>query len=390
MLTDKEEENDISLHKGKSETKISLNDLKKEIEMHLQIENLNILIGAGCSSNIVDGEEKAIPTMDRMAKEFYEKNQEILDVDVKGEKIGDDIAVKTNLETLVSRLISIGNAFESERASMEKIKEAVNKFILEKVTKPPCKELLHVYMEFYTRIEKKMREVPVNVYTTNYDLYNENALDELGVMYNNGFLGSTKRRFNPNSYNYVLVENLNLSKSSWRSVNNFINLYKLHGSINWVKDGDDIIEKECDHSKGGFGSMMIYPTPQKDQSTLMTPYSDLFRVMQNNLMKNNSVLITLGYSFSDDHINRIIFNALSVSDFRLIIFGKSKYIDEIINANSKRVWVINSNSDKKIHYFNNFVEMVLPQRDETQKRRQEEREAIQILSNLINLMGNKP
>ena len=74
---------------------------------------------------------------------------------------------------------------------------------------------------------------------------------------------------------------------------------------------------------------MIYPTPQKDRTTLMVPYSDLFRMMQNNLLKKNSVLITLGYSFSDEHINRIILNALSVYDFRLVIFGDSAMIDRL-------------------------------------------------------------
>ena len=72
---------------------------------------------------------------------------------------------------------------------------------------PACQPLLQLYKEFYMRIVKNTRQVPINVYTTNYDLYNENALDELGFMYNNGFLGSARRIFNPNSYNYVVVEN---------------------------------------------------------------------------------------------------------------------------------------------------------------------------------------
>ena len=71
------------------------------------------------------------------------------------------------------------------------------------------------------RIVNNTRQVPINVYTTNYDLYNENALDELGFMYNNGFLGSAQRIFNPNSYNYVVVENLGLSRDVWKSVSNF-------------------------------------------------------------------------------------------------------------------------------------------------------------------------
>lgn len=78
---------------------------------------------------------------------------------------------------------------------------------------------------FQSFIVKKTRQVPVNIFTTNYDLYSENALDELGIMYNNGFLGSAQRIFNPNSYNYV-------SKTVVSQCNNFI--------IHKIQNPDDI------------------------------------------------------------------------------------------------------------------------------------------------------
>lgn len=90
---------------------------------------------------------------------------------------------------------------------------------------PYSKELIQLYKEFYLRIVKKTRQVPVNIFTTNYDLYSENALDELGIMYNNGFLGSAQRIFNPNSYNYVVVENLGLSRDVWKSFIIFLSLW---------------------------------------------------------------------------------------------------------------------------------------------------------------------
>ena len=94
----------------------------------------------------------------------------------------------------------------------------------------------------------------------------------------------------------------------------------------------------------------------------MVPYSDLFRMMQNNLLKKNSILISLGYSFGDEHINRIILTALSVYDFRLVIFGNSEMIRKLQEIGDNRIWIINS--EDNIHYFNNFVEKVLPTQDE--------------------------
>ena len=122
---------------------------------------------------------------------------------------------------------------------------------------------------------------------------------------------------------------------------------------------------------------MIYPTPLKDRSTLMTPYSDLFRSMENSLLLSNSVLITLGYSFSDDHINRLILNSLAVPTFRLIVFGKSKAIERLIELDDSRIIVVNS--DDKIHYFKNFVEKVMPIQSEEMTDRMRMQSVLQMI-----------
>ena len=103
---------------------------------------------------------------------------------------------------------------------------------------------------------------------------------------------------------------------------------------------------------------MIYPTPLKDRTTLMEPYSDLFRTMENRIVQKNSVLVVLGYSFSDEHINRIILNGLAVPSYRLVVFGSSNHINKLIDMGNSRITVYNSSD--KIHYFKNFVEYALP------------------------------
>ena len=90
----------------------------------------------------------------------------------------------------------------------------------------------------------------------------------------------------------------------------------------------------------------------------MTPYSDLFRSMETALLKKNSVLITLGYSFADDHINRLILNSLAIPTFKLVVFGQSDAITKLIEMDDSRIIVINS--EDKIHYFKNFVEKAMP------------------------------
>ncbi len=378
----------INMYKGKHKFEISAEELRAEISQCLQIENLNFLIGAGCSSfRSEDGTEQAIPTMAGLATQFYSENPG-LKVDRKKKAVD---LFPTNLEALMNYLVSLGNIVseKSRKTLLGKI-NTLNKFIFGKVCDTPvCPTLLQLYKEFYMRIIKNTRQVPINIYTTNYDLYNENALDELGFMYNNGFLGSAQRIFNPNSYNYVVVENLGLSRDVWKSVSNFINLYKIHGSINWIKednpdsDTPHILEKDIEliRNRKQYDSLMIYPTPQKDRTTLMVPYSDLFRMMQNNLLKKNSVLITLGYSFSDEHINRIILNALSVYDFRLVIFGDSPMIDRLKEIGDSRIWIVNSADH--IHYFKNFVENALPLQEDEQREEMEMKKSIKKLAAVL-------
>lgn len=351
---------EINVYKGNVLKKCDLDIFKKEIYQYLQCENLNFLLGSGCSSfSSVDGKEEAIPTMAGLFSNFFSKYP-----DFKIAGISPEDKCDKNLETMLDCMVSIrmsNNIVSVDEDINEKI-ALVQEFLKEAIVNGQnSKNVSELYKFFYLKIVQASNNNPINIFTTNYDQYNEKALDSLGFFYNNGFSGSFLRKFNPNSYNYMFVENMNLQKDVWGKLSYYFNLYKIHGSINWVLEDEEIIEKPvelCDTER-----IMIYPTPQKDRSTLMTPYSDLMRSMQQLLSKNNSVLITLGYSFSDDHINRIILNSLSNPSFKLIILGRTNdSINRLIRMNDKRIIVINS--EDKIHYFANFVNNLLPDFDE--------------------------
>ena len=78
-------ENVIQYIKGGIETTIDIETLQKLIAEILQIENLSFFVGAGCSSNIVDGQEVGISTMYQLYKDFFEKNPQfsVNDVSLK-------------------------------------------------------------------------------------------------------------------------------------------------------------------------------------------------------------------------------------------------------------------------------------------------------------------
>jgi len=348
--------NSLQFYKGNKEQEKDIEAIRKEIAQCLQIENLNFLLGSGCSSFVLDGTEKAIRVMQSLAGDFFKQNS---DFKVSNTFLKDKFP--DNLEALLDFLIAarLIHGIEPLFDGIEKKIKHVQGYIRDQIIAgSSSEEVLKLYKAFYLKTVRKTRKTPVNIFTTNYDLYNEKALDELGFFYNNGFTGTYNRRFNPISYNYTFVENMNLNKDIWERVSNFFNLYKIHGSINWVSINENILEKDIDNI-GQDDVIMIYPTPQKDRTTLMTPYSDLFRNMQYSIMKPNSVLITMGYSFSDDHINRIILNALAVPSFRVVVFGNSDNINKLKALNDSRIWIIHS--EDKLHYFKSVVENLMPE-----------------------------
>lgn len=343
------------MYKGERINKIEESALRNEIAQYLQMDNISFLIGAGCSSNLVNEQETGIPGMLNLYKDFFSENPEFKIADEDIYELFDE-----NLERMLETMgaIQVANTIKSVDDSIDEKISKVQLFLRKKIIAGlDSQEVKRIYKDFYSKITQRNRKSPISIFTTNYDLFNEFALDELGFQYNNGFSGTYRRKFNPISYNYTYVENMNLNKNVWERVSSFFNLIKLHGSISWNRKEGEIWEQDYKDIKET-DTVMIYPTPLKDRTTLMTPYSDLFRVMENRIVQKNSVLIVLGYSFSDDHINRVILNGLSVPSFRLVVFGKSTNINKLIELDDSRIIVINS--DDKIHYFKNFVEKALP------------------------------
>lgn len=366
------------------EPSLSLDELRSKLAQDLQVDHLNFLLGAGCSSYMEKNEkdnqreEKSIPTMNGLFNRFCEKYPDFYIGPLKTkdcfdsnlEKMIESMQAVQVVDSTINRELNGNNAKIDDRID-SKIAEVQN-FIREQIKSGMVRKDVHgettyspvlrLYEEFYQKIAQRSRENPINIFTTNYDLFNEMALDNLGFPYNNGFTGTYRRKFNPLSYHYMYVENLNLHDAVWQKVSNFFNLVKVHGSISWVRDEEEIFEKNYDDIKSE-ETVMIYPTPLKDRSTLMVPYSDLFRMMENQLALRNSLLIVLGYSFSDDHINRVIFNGFQSPSFRLVVFGdpeSNQEIGKLLKLGDPRISVIYSKGVDKIHYFKGFVEKALP------------------------------
>ncbi len=364
--------------------------VKQAIAKSLNTRNVAFLLGAGCSS-LLDNDKRdqdgnkmevGVPTMEPLAKEFMSICKPEFQTQMN-EKFGIDIDTEeysSNLEKFMEILFSLRfilkrssrDTANDELKIINSLIEKVKTFILEKcdITNDDNK-VIKLYEKFYRILLLRDRSSPKPwVFTTNYDLFNEISMDRIGMHYANGFSGVIERGFNPATFRYALAEQLDITNRKWSAVDGFVYLCKLHGSINWdwVEDNHGLFPiREITNSQNSAENVMIYPTPAKQNASLGSPYTDLFREFQSRIVQEQSVLFTMGYAFGDEHINNIIYQALTIPTFRLVIFADPELpgaISKLRELGDPRIWIIGSEGDKsekKAHYFETIIDDFMPQ-----------------------------
>ena len=317
-----------------SEQNEGLQKLKKEINKIFSSSHLSFLFGAGASM-------PAIPSMQQLSQGYFcNKEKEETNArknpifeEVLLNKVWQGIKKEKNLESYLELLYGLSHILEKINKTKEEVIEEINnvkKYIFDKVNTQSEKEgysdTVSVYENFYKKIMYRESSLSkINIFTTNYDLFNEKAMDNLGVIFCNGFSGNIHRHFNPMTFDYAYAEQIGLSADKYTVIDKYVYLYKLHGSINWIEESNNrsfYKVKEVQNPQSRDQKMMIYPTPTKQSASFSSPYSDLFRGFQKKLMVQDSILVVIGYSFSDEHVNTIIYQALAtIPKFRLIIFA---------------------------------------------------------------------
>ncbi|HDJ5580642.1 TPA: SIR2 family protein, partial [Staphylococcus aureus] len=185
-------------------------------------------------------------------------------------------------------------------------------------------ETYEIYKDFYRYVFDKRTEQKskVSIFTTNYDLFNEYALENNNIIYSTGIQNTILKKFDINQFKYRVVDDTNRYKEKWQPVSKEANLYKIHGSINWKSNEEGELQQIDFNDEDD--QVVIYPTMLKHKETAQAPYSELFREFSNCLQIKDTTLIIIGYGFPDEHINNIIAQNLKNQDFNLIIFGDVK------------------------------------------------------------------
>lgn len=164
----------------------------------------------------------------------------------------------------------------------------------------------------------------LHIFTTNYDRFIEHACDLSGIRMMDRFVGALSPRFRSSRLNIDLHYNPPGIRGEPRVLGGVVRLSKLHGSVDWMSNGDWI-----ERIPLAFGSMeqpqadavLVYPNSQKDYETAFFPYAEVFRDFSAGVVRPNSVLVTYGYGFGDDHINRVLGDMLTLPSTHLIIIS---------------------------------------------------------------------
>lgn len=195
-------------------------------------------------------------------------------------------------------------------------------------------------MSFASRTGTRDR---LNIFTTNYDRLIEEGAELAGLYLLDRFVGNLSPIFRSSRLQVDLHYNPPGIRGEPRYLEGVARFTKLHGSLDWVQAGGDIrrmglpfgaksVEPYL-NAPGYDGAthheLMIYPNPAKDRETSDYPYAELFRDFAAAICRPNSTLVTYGYSFGDDHINRVIRDMLTIPSTHLVVISFDNQIERI-------------------------------------------------------------
>lgn len=142
--------------------------------------------------------------------------------------------------------------------------------------------------------------LPLELFSVNYDLLLETALEALGVPYFDGFSGALRARFR--------TEIVEAEANAPGSLPAFIvRLWKLHGSVHWAWEETEVVRLGTPVANEHPAA--IYPSDTKYDESRRVPFVVLQDRFRRAMQHPETLMIISGYSFGDQHLNEMIFDA---------------------------------------------------------------------------------
>lgn len=351
--------------------KISKDELKSFLLSSLQMQHVVVLAGSGTSLGPVTKGPSMWTLWDYCVNTNPGAGETARTIGPHAAKViaevGYDIASeKENIEALLSRCDAYLQVKNSPDVTA--FITASKKLILIK-----CSEFidnsdvdqLAAHRTFLHRLSRRrVRDSRLKLFTTNYDLCFETAAGRQGLVVLDGFSFTQPRQFDPRFFLYDIVRRPTTGDEVGTPLEGVFHMYKLHGSVNWVRKSDNEIEVE--EKPIPESACLIYPAKGKYQQSYVQPHLELVSQYFSALREPNTCLIVTGFGFNDDHLSEPILAAVRTNPhLRLIVVNpsaddltarpaeKNKYWEALFSLakQGEDVWLINAN-------FGDFAEMI--------------------------------
>lgn len=335
------------------------------IKYYIQSANINFLYGSGLS-------RPYLAVLGNIEKWLTELNEERIK---NGEQpkytIVEASILKQYFETVMyPNVTPVGAKYEATKAEYQRF--------------------LHTWNELINKRSNRLVGKQVNLFTTNVDILMERAVSGYGVELNDGFQGSIEQLYDAGNFQKTV------SKTSlhFQNVSDIpvFNLIKIHGSINWKDEEDQVkndiglptvsavknaldainadnfisttktdaagntIDKTLDEMVREADAkhmanadvfnpffeqyrklVMINPTKRKfKESVIDHHFYELMRQYSNNLEKENTLLFVSGFSFADEHIADITRRAANTNPtLHIVVFAFNDGDGATVKSNLK-------------------------------------------------------
>ncbi|MCL2764550.1 MAG: SIR2 family protein [Treponema sp.] len=309
-----------------------VNEIKNQISYS---KNIGFFFGAGSSTalgipNIAQLTEAIKKSLTGDYLKYFEEIKTDLESNCPDKKI--------NIEDILNQIRRIRDiTYEHKERAYLSINGEEAKYldlkicelILQKISEEEEKVSLDVTKKFLAWFSMQNKDTSKEIFTTNYDMILEKSLELSEIPYFDGFVGSFEPFFWQESID-TFVGNNDLTK-------NWVRLWKIHGSLNWFwktnMDNGTLKIIRGDRSKTSLSQkneLVIYPSREKYISSKKQPFVAYFDRLKNYLLNGELLFIFSGYSFSDQHINELIFNCLRQNNrfFCLIFFYNDSEVEK--------------------------------------------------------------
>jgi len=283
--------------------------VQRDLQESLSLDKhpVAILIGAGCPSavRISDPSGASHPLIPDV-RGLTEKIDACLTGDpsyanLKKQFLDDgvnDFTIEDALSRvrLLARVAGRGNVrglSENDLTELEKkLCEQISRVV--KIELPNEQTAYHHLADWLGAIDRSRSP---EIFTTNYDLLLEQALEDRRIPFFDGFIGCRRPFFDLRA-----IEDETLPPR-------WVRLWKLHGSINWRYVENGLICRSYPISADADG-VLIHPSELKYDQSRRMPYLAMLDRLSHFLKYSSAFLVTIGYSFSDQHLNEVLVHGM--------------------------------------------------------------------------------